>query len=88
MTTFPAQRKTDEHELRAILREAMLEERQAYEDMRSLVPDLALPMAQRRPVTAAQEAAIEAYQQQRERLEQLRRAQRSAGLALHEDQSL
>jgi hypothetical protein len=85
--TFPAQRGPDERELRALLREAMLDERRAYEDMRTLVPDLALPMAQRRPLTTEQQNAVDAYQQQRERLEQLRRDRRSSDLALHRDHS-
>lgn len=84
--TLPAQRRTSERDARAVLREAMLEERQAYEAMRSLVPDLALPMAQRRPLSDAQQSAVDAYHLQRDRLEQLRRAHRSPGLRV--DQSV
>ena len=86
--TFPAQRSPQEREARAALRDAMADERRAYEAMRSLVPDLALPMAQRRPLSAEQQAAVDAYHRERERLEQLRLAQRSPGLGLRRDQSL
>jgi hypothetical protein len=86
--TFPAQRSAQERDARAALRDAMADERRAYEAMRSLVPDLALPMPQRRPLSAEQQAAVDAYHHERERLEQLRLAQRSPGLALHRDQSL
>jgi hypothetical protein len=84
--TFPAQRTSSERDPRVALRDAMLDERRAYEEMRSLVPDLALPIAQRRPLTAQQQSAIDTYHQQRDHLEQLRRLQRSPGLRL--DQSL
>lgn len=86
--TFPAQRRPDERDPRAALRDAMFDERRAYEAMRSLVPDLALPMAQRRPLDAEQQAAVDAYHRERERLEQLRIAQRPTVLGLHRDQSL
>jgi hypothetical protein len=86
--TFPAQRRTGERDPRAVLRDAMLEERRAYDEMRSLVPDLDLPMAQRRPLTADQQALVDTYHRQRDALEQLRRLQRSPGLSLHPDQSV
>jgi hypothetical protein len=70
------------------LREAMLAERLAYEAMRELVPDLALPRARRGALSARQQAAIDEYQVLRDRLEALRSARRSPGLHLVEDQSL
>jgi hypothetical protein len=70
------------------LREAMLAERQAYEAMRELVPDLALPRERRGSLSARQQAAIDDYQVLRDRLEALRTARRSPVLHLVEDQSL
>jgi hypothetical protein len=84
---FPAQRQTTERDPRAVLRDVMLEERRAYEHMRALVPDLALPMAQRRPLSGEQQSAVETYQRLRDRLEQLRSAHRSPGLAVRRGQS-
>jgi hypothetical protein len=85
--TFPAQRTAAQRDPRAALREAMLDERRAYEEMRLLVPDLALPMGQRRPLNADQQAAVDTYHRLRDRLEQLRLAQRSPDLTLGHDQS-
>ena len=72
---------------RHALREAMAEERRAYEQMRALVPDLALPRERRRPLTERQQAAIEHYQELREQLESLRSARRSPALGVRRDQS-
>ncbi|MDX6203569.1 MAG: hypothetical protein QOF82_3098 [Frankiales bacterium] len=73
---------------RHALRDALLAERQAYEAMRALVPDLALPKQRRRPLTARQQAAVDRYAEVRERLDGLRNARRSSGLSLMDDQSL
>lgn len=70
------------------LREAMLAERQAYETMRELVPELALPQRRRGPLNARQQAAVEDYHRLREQLETLRAARRSLGLHVLDDQSL
>jgi chromatin segregation and condensation protein Rec8/ScpA/Scc1 (kleisin family) len=73
---------------RHVLRDALLAERQAYEAMRALVPDLALPKQRRRPLTPRQQAAVDRYADIRERLDGLRNARRSSGLTLMDDQSL
>jgi hypothetical protein len=73
---------------RFALREAMLAERQAYELMRELVPDLALPKQRRRPVTARQQAAVDRYAELRDLLEALRNARRSPVQDAMDDQSL
>ncbi|MDX6254618.1 MAG: hypothetical protein QOJ11_952 [Frankiales bacterium] len=73
---------------RFALREALMAERQAYELMRALVPDLALPKQGRRPLTARQQTAVDSYAEVRGQLEALRNARRSSGLSLLDDQSL
>jgi hypothetical protein len=79
---------SDESEPRHALRSAMMAERRAYEVMRALVPDLALPQHRRRPLTERQRAAIEDYSALRDRLEILRSQHRSPGLSLVPDQSV
>ena len=69
------------------LRQVMMAEREAYEAMRALVPDLALPRERRGALTARQVAAIETYHELRDRLEALRSARRSPGLATLDRQS-
>jgi chromatin segregation and condensation protein Rec8/ScpA/Scc1 (kleisin family) len=68
------------------LRTALLDERSAYEAMRSLVPDLALPVATRRPLTPAQQAAVDRHHELRAVLEGLRSAHRTPVLTLVRDQ--
>jgi hypothetical protein len=60
------------------VRAALLAERHAYDTMRELVPDLALPVAARRPTSAEQQAAIDRYHELRELLEAVRGAHRRA----------
>ncbi|BEP12216.1 hypothetical protein acdb102_05270 [Acidothermaceae bacterium B102] len=59
---------------------AVLDERQAYAAMRFLVPELSLPESARGPLTAAQEAAIEQYQEVRDRLDTLRATELTGAL--------
>lgn len=84
-TALPGQTR---RALSPTLRDVMLAERAAYETMRVLVPDLALPRERRGPLNARQQEAIAAYQELRDRLEELRSARRSPGLALLDDHSL
>ena len=78
----------EESDPRYALRSAMMAERRAYETMRALVPDLALPRELRRPLNERQQAAIDEYHALRDRLEVLRSVRRSPGLALVRDQSV
>jgi hypothetical protein len=70
------------------LREAMLAERQAYESMRALVPELALPRERRGSLSALQQASVDDHQRLREQVEALRSDRRSPGLQVLDDQSL
>ncbi len=88
MTSFADTAVTREPDIRFALREAMMAEREAYERMRSLVPDLALPRERRRPLTEAQREAIEVYQELRERVEAIRGSRRGPRLSVDRDQSV
>ena len=52
--------------------EALLAERRAYQELRTLVPDLMLSTADRRPLTEVQEAAIAHHAMLANRLQTLR----------------
>jgi hypothetical protein len=64
----------NEQQRREDLDAAIRAEHDAYATMRERVPELALPLAQRPPLTARQQAAIAEYSQCRERARAARRA--------------
>jgi hypothetical protein len=60
---------------------AVMDERRAYEAMRDVVPDLALPVAVRSPLTEVQQAAVDAHQAARQQLDAVRGRTRTSGLS-------
>jgi hypothetical protein len=67
---------------------AVMDERRAYEAMRAVVPDLALPEAARSPLTEVQQAAVEAHRASREQLDTVRGRTRTPGLSVIPRQSV